>query len=152
MKRITRIALAAATVVFATALAAPAQAHDRHDRRHRIEHRHHKHHKHHQLCDHRGHRHDVFYRHDRRSDRRFRHDRFEIPQRIHDHRRHVYRPYFEGSVYFAPHRHRHSVYLFPVRIGRGWSFREHVYCDGDLFFDHARFDYHGRRFSISLGY
>lgn len=148
MRNITRIAVATVTFAFALALTVPAEAHDRRDRRdrHRIEQRHHRHHKHHKRVD-RHHRDDY-----RRFERRVRHDRFDIPRRIHHHRRHKYRPYFEGTVYFAPHRHRHAVYQFPVRVGRGWSYREHFYCGDELFLDFGRFEYHGRRFSVRIGH
>jgi len=142
MRRITQIAVAAVTFTFALTLAAPAEAHGRHDRRQRIEHRHHRQHGHHNRYD----------RYDRRVERHHRYDRFEIPRRIHDHRRHEFRSFFEGSVYFAPHRHRHSIYRFPVRVDHGWSYREHAYCNDELYLDHARIEYHGRRFSISIGH
>jgi len=151
MRHITRIAVAAATFTFALALAVPAEAHDRRDNRHRIEQRH-RHHKQHKRFDRYDKRTDRHHREDyRRFERRYRHDRFDIPRHIRHQRRHEYRPFFEGTVYFAPHRHRHSVYLFPVRVGRGWSYREHYYCNDDLFLDFGRVEYHGRRFSISIG-
>ena len=148
MKRITQIAVAAVTFTFALALAVPAEAHGRHDRRNRIDHRHQRFDRHERRQD----RQDRFYRHDRRVERRHRFDRFDIPRRIHDHRRHEYRSFYERSVYFAPHRHRHSIYLFPVRVDRGWSYREHAYCNDELFLDHGRFEYQGRRFSIRIGH
>ena len=155
MKRITQIAVAAVTFTFALALAAPTEAQGRHDRRHRVDQRHHRHHEQHRRFDHHDRhleRQDRLYRHDRRHERHYRYDRFDIPRRIHDHRRHEFRSYFEGTVYFAPHRHRHPVYRFPVRVGRGWAYREHFYCGDELFLDFGRFEYHGRRFSISIGH
>ena len=149
MRHVARITLVATTFLVALALASPAEANDRRDPRHRVEHRHQRHHAHHK-------HHRQFDRYDHRAfrhERSFRYDRFDIPHRIHGNRRNVVREYHEGSVYFAPHRHRHAVYVFPVRIGHSWGFREHFYCDGDLFFDHhGRVDFHGRRFSISLGF
>ena len=145
MKRITPITLAAATFLFALALATPAEAHGRRDRQHRVEHQYHRQQTHHRQFDRYDHR---AYRHDRS----FRHHRFDIPQRLHDDRHHMYRPYYEGTVYFAPHHHRHAIYRFPVTVGRGPVFREHFYCDGELFLDRGRLDYHGHRFSISLGF
>jgi len=145
MKRLTQIAIAAVTFTFALALAVPAEAHDRHDRRNRIDQRHHR-----QRHPHK--RFDRYDRHVARHDRFDRYDRFDIPRRIHDHRRHEFRSFFEGSVYFSPHRHRHSIYRFPVRVDHGWSYREHAYCNDELYLDHARIEYHGRRFSISIGH
>lgn len=165
MKRMNRIAVALLTLTFGLALALPAEAHDRRDRGHRVEHRHHKHQKHKRFDRHeRRHqrdqrierryerRHRDEHRYEHRYDRRHRYDRFDIPRHIHHQKRHVYRPYFEGTVYFAPHRHRHSLYLFPVRIGGAWTYREHSYCGDALFLDHARFEYHGPRFSIRIGH
>ncbi|NIM00789.1 MAG: hypothetical protein GTN89_07730 [Acidobacteria bacterium] len=157
MKRITKIAVAAVTLSFGLALALPAEAHERRDRRHRLEHRDHRHHeKQHKRFDryerrHREQRYDHRFDRRHRHDRRYRFDRFDVPHRIRHHRRDLYRPYFEGTVYFAPHRHRHSVYLFPVRIGGVWTYREHYYCDDALFLDYGRFEYHGPRFSIRIG-
>ena len=152
MRRITQITLAATTFLFALALATPAEAHGRRDpQRHRVEHRHQRQHKQHKQFDrhdHRANRHDRSFRHDRSG----KHHGFDIPHRIHDDRRRAYRPYYERSVYFAPHHHRHAVYRFPVRVGHGSGFREHFYCNDELFLDHGRLDYRGRRFSISLGF
>lgn len=53
---------------------------------------------------------------------------FHVPARIHAHHVHDYRSYSVGHVYFAPHRHAHVVYAFPVR-GR---YVPHVYCGGEL--------------------
>lgn len=144
MRHVARITLVATTFLVALALATPAEANDRRPR-HRIEHGHQRHHAHHRQFDRYDHR--AF-----RHERSFRYDRFDIPHRIRHDRRDVYRSYREGSVYFAPHHHRHAVYVFPVRFGHGWGFREHFYCEGDLFLDHGRVDFHGRRFSISLGF
>jgi len=51
-----------------------------------------------------------------------------VPARIETYHAHDYRPYTVGHVYFAPHRHAHVVYAFPVR-GR---YVPHVYCGGAL--------------------
>ena len=63
-----------------------------------------------------------------------------------------YDDYFHGSVYFAPHRHRHSVYQFPVRVDGYWTYRPSYYCEGELFHGHGSIGYDGRRFSIRLGF
>ena len=155
MKRITPIILTASAFLLTLVFAAPVQAHDRHDNRQRVDQRQHRQHKQHKRFDRhdrRSHHQDRSYRHDRRYERRDRYERFEVPRRIHDRGRHEYRSYFQGTTYFAAHRHQHSVYRFPVRIDQGWGYRQHAYCAGDLFVDHGRIDLHGRRFSISLGF
>ena len=166
MKRIVPLALATASLAFMLALAAPAEARDR-DSRHRDEHRradrhrieqrgHQRHrvdHRRHQRVDHRRHdrRGDRYDRPGRRYDHR-RHGRFDIPRRIQRDHGDRYRSYFDGTTYFAPHGHRHSVYRFPVFDHGSWSYRSHNYCGGDLFHGHGSIGFHGRRFSIRLGY
>ncbi len=164
MKRIVPLALATASLAFMLALAAPAEARDR-DSRHRDEHRradrHRVDHRRHQRFDHRRHQRFDHRRHDRRGDRydrpgshydHRRHGRFDIPRRIQRHHGDRYRSYFDGYAYFAPHRHRHSVYRFPVFDHGSWSYRSHQYCEGDRFYGHGSIGFHGSRFSIRLGY
>ncbi len=72
-----------------------------------------------------------------------RHNRFVVPQRIG--RKHFanYRPYYERNVYFRPHRHQHSLFLFPVFNGYRYVMRPHYYCEGELYGGHVA--YNGRR-------
>jgi hypothetical protein len=58
---------------------------------------------------------------------------FVIPHRIPVHRAHVFDPFFHGRVFFAPHRHFHVVYHFPVVTGFGIVYEPFTYCDGVLF-------------------
>jgi hypothetical protein len=150
MKPSTRIAIVAATFSLALALALPAQAHDRHPQkqRKRIEQRHHRQQRQHQRAQHHSRHQDRRYRYDQND----RYDRFDVPHRIRDHHRSDYRSYYEGSAYFAPHRHRHSIYQFPVRVDHGWSYREHAYCGDELYLDHVGIEFHGRRFSVRIGH
>lgn len=56
-----------------------------------------------------------------------------VPRRIHRHHYHDYRPYFRGSVFYAPHRHHHRVYAFPVYVDGYLAYPLHTYC-GDAYF------------------
>ena len=146
---------------YAAGIAFLAPLGDRYDRRRHRRHRHvdvrvdkrhrHGHDRRHDRYDRRWerrHRHD---RYDRRWDRRHRH-RFEIPRYLRKHHVRHYNDYFDGYVYFRPHRHRHAVYVFPVYIDGYWSWRPHYYCEGDLFHGHGSVGYDGRRFSFRLGF
>ena len=109
----------------------------------RKSHHHKKHHKqHHKRYDsHARHhvRHDfpVYYRDARvRPHRVFApraHLRFDIPARIHRGDFDRYRPYFQGSLYFAPHRHSHVLYSFPVYGEFGMRYEDRYYCEGALY-------------------
>ena len=58
---------------------------------------------------------------------------FSIPARIHRRDRHDYRPYFRGDFYYAPHRHSHVLYSFPVYGEYGTRYVDRYYCDGELY-------------------
>jgi hypothetical protein len=77
--------------------------------------------------------------------------RFVIPARLdrREHRRLA--PYSRGSVWYAPHRHRHAVYSFPVRFDGVWVERPHYYCEGALY-ERARIRYDGPRISFRIGF
>jgi hypothetical protein len=66
-------------------------------------------------------------------------ERFVVPHRLV--RRHVYDPYFSGSVYFAPHRHAHLVYAFPVYTPYGVEYEPSYYCGDHLYVDHPGYGY-----------
>ena len=56
-----------------------------------------------------------------------------VPDHIQrQHERHL-EVFFGGRSYYAPHRHRHVVYSFPVWIGGVVEYRPYTYCDGRLF-------------------
>ena len=58
---------------------------------------------------------------------------FTVPQRIHRRVRSTYRPYYEGTRWYRPHRHAHAVYYFPVLTPHGYAYRPHYYCEGRLY-------------------
>lgn len=141
---------------------APAAASDR---------RHHKpHHRsnHHQVDHHRvNHQRVDLHRFDHhRRDHRFsnnshhrvrygidyqRYDRFELPRIIVRADAHRYDRFLDNDFYYRPHRHRHSVYNFPVRSDGHWVQRPYEYCDGSLFVS-GRVTIERPRFSLSFGF
>ncbi len=74
---------------------------------------------------------------------------FTIPGRIGHKQRREYRRFYRGSFYFAPHRHRHSVYGFPVYSGFGVSYRPYTYC-GERPFVGGFVGFHGPRFGFQI--
>lgn len=57
---------------------------------------------------------------------------FVVPPRLTPALVYSSRPFLAGDFYFAPHRHRHVVYSFPVVVGGVVTHRPHVYCGGAL--------------------
>jgi len=155
MKRIAPLAIAACIFALSMTLAAPTEANGRNGRhdRHRVEQRHRDHDRH------RHGRHHVDRHRDRyRDHRRFerpqhrRYQRFDVPRDIQrDHYR-EYRPYLDRQVWFAPHRHRHSSYHFPVVIDGYRTSRRYDYCEGELFRPYGSVGYEGRNFGIRLNF
>ncbi|HKQ59967.1 MAG TPA: hypothetical protein VJS92_01705 [Candidatus Polarisedimenticolaceae bacterium] len=100
------------TLALALSAATPVQAQyrdgyrDRHDRRH-------------------GHGYAPRHRHHERRD-------FVVPRHL-GHRRHEYRRYYQGSVYFAPHRHYHTLYTFPIYGPSGYDYQRYDYCNDELY-------------------
>lgn len=77
------------------------------------------------------------------------HRRFVVPRSIHTYRVRSYRPYYYGRVYYAPHRHYHTLYSFPV-YGYGEPiYYPYAYC-GDSLFARGVFTAGGPHFSINL--
>ena len=74
--------------------------------------------------------------------------RFHVPPRIEGRYVQRYRPYYEGSVWFEPHGHRHDVYRFPVATSRGHGYEPHYYCDGTRF----RLDYDRPGLHVNIGF
>jgi len=58
---------------------------------------------------------------------------FVVPVVIRGERARVYRHYYRGRAYAPAHRHYHAVYRFPVAEGRGYVWRSHAYCGGELY-------------------
>lgn len=56
-----------------------------------------------------------------------------IPDRIERHHRAHLQVFLGGSSYYAPHRHHHVTYHFPIVVGGVVSYRPYVYCDDRLF-------------------
>jgi len=108
------LALLGSAALMVTIFAQPANAHPRHAKK--------------------KHRHDrVVYA------PRYLHDHvyvktvFQVPQHIHRRVRAAYRPYYEGTVWYRPHRHAHAVYYFPVLTPGGYVYRPHEYCQDSLY-------------------
>jgi len=72
-----------------------------------------------------------------------------VPRNIAVHDAPRYRPYRQGTVWYAAHRHSHTVYRFPVRGEYGVVQRPHYYCNGELFVD-SRIGYRGNRVSFNI--
>ena len=76
---------------------------------------------------------------------------FRAPRRIRQRQRHEYRRFYRGSVYYAPHRHRHSVYGFPVYSRIGLSYPSHFYCGSRLFVG-GSIGFYGPRFGFQVNF
>jgi hypothetical protein len=56
-----------------------------------------------------------------------------VPAAIHRaHLRHL-DAFFGGRTYYAPHRHHHDSYAFPVWVGETVVYQPYSYCEGQLF-------------------
>jgi hypothetical protein len=74
-----------------------------------------------------------------------------VPARIHRRQVAAYRPYYGGEVFFAPHRHYHAVYYFPVQTRRGIVYRPEFYCGGGRYTgNHVA--YHGEHVSFRVSF
>jgi hypothetical protein len=115
---------------------------DRHSRRHF----------HGRSCGHDEHDH---YRHEHRGTGHGRRvyrapARFIVPTVIRPAAVGVYEPYYRGEAWYAPHRHDHDVYYFPVAVEHGYVYEPHFYCRGGLF--RHQVAYAGPRLRLSLGF
>jgi hypothetical protein len=92
-----------------------------------------------------------YHRHHRPTASRYehRHPVFAAPPRV-LHRVEVYEPYYERTVYFRPHRHRHAVYTFPVAVAHGYAYQPYQYCEGRLF--RGFVEYAGPRVHVGIGF
>jgi hypothetical protein len=151
MKRL--VGLGAMAIAVAALLCTPAMAGGRHHRhgkgRHHKEHRvrvqHHRPHRAHPGRVRAQHgRHGAYYGRARVR------GAFVIPGHIGHGHAHVYRPYYHGRTFFAPHRHYHAVYYFPVYTPSGYVLRPHSYCGGSLHRTHVA--YRGPRISIGVSF
>ena len=60
-------------------------------------------------------------------------DLAHVPLAIHAaHLRHL-EVFFGGNVYYAPHRHLHASYAFPVWLDGAVVYQPYAYCEGRLF-------------------
>lgn len=60
-------------------------------------------------------------------------DLARVPIALHrEHRRHL-DAFFGGRSYYAPHRHVHESYVFPVWVEGAVVYRPYSYCEGHLF-------------------
>jgi hypothetical protein len=97
--------------------------------------------------------HDRYAYRDHRPYRSVVRERFVVPHRL----RHVdtYDRYYSGRVYFAPHRHVHLVYAFPVYTPYGVEYDPYYYCGDDLYVEHPGYSYdshyRSRRPRVSIG-
>jgi hypothetical protein len=123
-------------------------------------HRHHRHHKHHKHHEHykpyKQYKHYDYGHVRRHRGYRALPPAFVAPIRMHHRYGRDYRPFFVGHTYFRPHRHRHAIYVFPVRTRHGIVYREYEYCRGDLFVgqrgSRGHLAYHGNNVSFSIGF
>jgi len=60
-------------------------------------------------------------------------------------------PYYQGRIYYGPHRHHHAAYLFPVATPYGVAYQPHYYCGGELH-TRARVSFNSPGFSVSVGF
>jgi len=60
-----------------------------------------------------------------------------VPRRIYVDNRGAYQPYFNGRVYYGPHRHYHSTYRFPVWVNGYEVYRPYSYCGDQIFISGA---------------
>ena len=65
--------------------------------------------------------------------RQVHHAHSRVPRVIAVGHRGSYRPYFTGRSYYAPHRHYHAAYRFPVYLNGAVVHRSYPYCGDHLF-------------------
>lgn len=56
-----------------------------------------------------------------------------IPVQIYHEQTRPFEAFYVGNVYFAPHRHMHATYNFPVWIDGSVDYRPYVYCNSRLY-------------------
>jgi len=58
---------------------------------------------------------------------------FIVPRHLDYYDYPAYDRYYRGAVYYAPHHHRHRIYLFPVIVDGYVDYVPHAYC-GDAYY------------------
>jgi hypothetical protein len=76
---------------------------------------------------------------------------FVVPSAMFGARLTHYGEYYYDDVWYGPHGHNHSVYLFPVVDRYGVTYRPHVYCGG-RHYRRGYLSWNGPRFSIVLDF
>ena len=134
-RRMLRIATAAlaALVLSAGVFAPTADAHGKPKKHHKQ--RHEQHHRH--VYDHTADRHG--------------HAHFVVPQRIRGGHVARFESYHSGRIWYAPHRHYHAVYQFPVVAGYGVAYVPHAYC-GETLYATGHLAVAGPRFGLYIGF
>ncbi len=61
------------------------------------------------------------------------HSGFVVPKAIHPHHAKLYKPYFHSNVYYAPHRHHHAIYYFPVYSYGVPVYQPYAYCGSEVY-------------------
>lgn len=61
------------------------------------------------------------------------HRYFAIPRVLVDADLHLYNSYHHSRVYYAPHKHYHVIYRFPVYVDYGVEYRPYAYCEDKFF-------------------
>ena len=109
------------------------------DHRYRDDHHHGKYKKHKKYKGHDRYDHyDHGYRGSYYTDRRPPH--FVVPPHLYHRDYRTYDRYYRGSTYYAPHRHSHRVYLFPVIVdGYYTEYRPYAYCGEAYYPDQYRY-------------
>lgn len=65
--------------------------------------------------------------------------RFVVPHHLYRHDYGSYDRYYRGSAYYAPHRHSHRIYMFPVIVdGYYTDYQPYAYCGEAYYPDHYR--------------
>jgi len=128
--------VAAVVAVLSLGLAAPAFADHKH--------------KHHRHCGH-GHGHEHGHAHVYQAPYAPVYARpLYVPAFIRPAYVETYRPYYRGSVYYAPHQHSHALYTFPVYHDQILVRESRQYCRGEVFF--ANGPAHGPQFSLRIAF
>jgi hypothetical protein len=84
-------------------------------------------------------------------DRGYDRHRFVAPRHLYRQHYRDYDRYYRGSVFYAPHRHSHRVYLFPVIIDGYAEYRPYAYCGDAYYPDHYGY-YDGPRFGLHFSF
>jgi hypothetical protein len=65
--------------------------------------------------------------------------RFVVPHHLYRRNYGSYERYYRGTAYYAPHRHSHRIYMFPVIVdGYYTDYRPYAYCGEAYYPDHYR--------------